>query len=104
MNVFGVIFYSECSAQQHQPVQPAAHPDHDHVQPPLSLQEQLDASRQEIERLTQENTLLKVSRFGLQRFQNDPKLLNFYTGFKVSKRERESVSVYYYSIVLALLI
>lgn len=75
-----------------QEVEPAPHPDHDYVQFPLPLEEQLEAARKEIAQLTQENNLLKASRFGLQRFQNDVKLLSFYTGFQVNNRY--SISIY----------
>ncbi|KAM6983416.1 uncharacterized protein LKV04_011355 [Tautogolabrus adspersus] len=51
-----------------------------HLSPPL--EEQLEAARQEIARLTKENNRLLASRFYLQRFQNDARLLYFCTGFQ----------------------
>ena len=77
-----------CLFSAREDVRPAPHPDHDYVQLPLSLEEQLEAARQEIARLTQENTSLRVERFGIQRYQNDPKLLRFYTGFQVGPRNK----------------
>ena len=80
------MLFSDLSIVSYSPedVPPAAHPDHDYVQLPLPLGEQLEAAQQEIERLTRENDALRASRFGIQRFQNDAKLLTFYTGFSVS--------------------
>ncbi|XP_048105423.1 uncharacterized protein LOC125298638 isoform X3 [Alosa alosa] len=65
-----------------QVVKPAPHPDHDYAEPSQSLEDQLEAARQEITRLTQENNILKASRFSLKHFENDSKLLTFYTGFR----------------------
>lgn len=76
---FSIVSYSP-----KEDVQPAAYPDHQYARFPLPLEEQLEAARQEIALLTQETNSLKASRFGLQRLQNDAKLLTFYTGFPVS--------------------
>ncbi|XP_060911932.1 uncharacterized protein LOC132988510 [Labrus mixtus] len=61
---------------------PAPLADHDYVKLPVSVAEQLEAAQREIAKLTEETDELLVSRFCLQRFQDDAKLLTFYTGFQ----------------------
>ncbi|XP_035259887.1 uncharacterized protein LOC118231967 isoform X1 [Anguilla anguilla] len=56
--------------------------DHDYEEETLSVEEQLDAAQREIARLQEENETLRSEQFHLQRFQCEPKLIMFYTGFK----------------------
>ncbi|XP_020482320.1 uncharacterized protein [Labrus bergylta] len=60
----------------------APYADHDYIHLSPPLEEQLMAARQEISRLTEEKKMLLESRFCLQRFQDDARLLYFYTGFQ----------------------
>lgn len=56
---------------------------HDYLGPDkeLSCDEKLEAATQHIEYLEQMVEKLTIGRFGLQRFETDPKSLQFYTGF-----------------------
>ncbi len=56
--------------------------DHDYLETSPSTEEQLNAAQKEIARLTKENENLRSPQFYLQRFQCEPKLIMFYTGFK----------------------
>ncbi|XP_076835700.1 uncharacterized protein LOC143481554 [Brachyhypopomus gauderio] len=56
--------------------------DHDYLGESLSIEEQLDAAKREITHLEEENRNLKREWFYLQRFQCEPKLIMFYTGFE----------------------
>lgn len=55
--------------------------DHDYDVQPISQSEQLEAARQRIQELEDELEKVRVEKFGLERFSNDPKLIRFYTGF-----------------------
>lgn len=56
--------------------------DHDYLEETPTVEEQLDAAKREIARLEEENQNLKLEQFHLQRFQCEPKMIMFYTGFK----------------------
>lgn len=55
--------------------------DHDYVVAPISVEDQLQAAQRRISELETEVHLLRISRFALQRFSNNPTLIKFYTGF-----------------------
>ncbi|KAM4665226.1 uncharacterized protein O3C94_013112 [Discoglossus pictus] len=56
--------------------------DHCYDLPPKTDSEMLQAAREEIARLQQQNAALKRNIFFLERFSNDSSLIQFYTGFK----------------------
>ena len=61
--------------------------DHDYavVRQEVSVEEMLQAAREEIERLRQElDRKNNISQFGLARFMYDDELIRFYTGFSSS--------------------
>ena len=61
--------------------------DHDYavVRQEVSVEEMLQAAREEIERLRQElDRKNNISQFGLTRFMNDDEMIGFYTGFSSS--------------------
>ena len=64
-----------------QPVGAEACGDHDYVAAPQSVDEQLAAAQQRISELESDVQSLRISRFSLQRFSNNPSLIKFYTGF-----------------------
>jgi hypothetical protein len=55
--------------------------DHDYNNEPVSIDLQLVAARQRIEELESEVNILQMSKFGIERFSNNSKLIRFYTGF-----------------------
>ena len=61
---------------------PAASGDHDYTVPPASTQDKLEAAQQEIDNLKRQVVMLQDTAFGLERFCDDPGVINFYTGFK----------------------
>ncbi|XP_056313980.1 uncharacterized protein LOC130229290 [Danio aesculapii] len=68
--------------------------DHDYLETPPSVEDQLNAAQAEIARLTEENVKLRGQQFCLQRFQCDPKMIMFYTGFK----DYETLNALYLSL------
>lgn len=61
---------------------PNATYDHDYFVPQQSESAQLESAQTEVRRLEEENAALREARFGLERFNKDPNMINFYTGFK----------------------
>ncbi|XP_042268408.1 uncharacterized protein LOC121897760 [Thunnus maccoyii] len=56
--------------------------DHDYLKKPVTVREQLQATQMELDFLEEISKELKSEQFFLQRFQGEPEMIMFYSGFK----------------------
>ena len=55
---------------------------HDHLYSKPTLESQILETKKKIEELEKEIQLLRLEKFGLERFSSDCELIRFYTGFR----------------------